>query len=630
MKRTITTPVYAVAVTDSKPIENAVSAEPNQHIVEAIVYTPPFETMETAAVPSVVPVVVAAPEPAKPKAAKAKGAQAIAEATDETSWRQQNNPEVVRRLEHELLTAIYSTEKEVVDLQAKIESLGETMAKLKGKLEITWRSRDELLEKLPAQLVSLREGKPLAVPAAELPPVGDTPAPNLAAFTEDDPDPIEVEPAAESLPERWQDIPTRDLIANVDRLGPARLEAIAGAFPTLLELADARSRARKAGRHFSSEFPKGTGKVIGDSIESALLAMVERYGDALDDDNPAPVLDPVADPKPEPKPEPVAKPAAVKSEPKPEPAKPAGPIAAEELTLAADSPRVRTIRAIARSVAAEATEDGLKADARENWVDGFESGKAGAAVDACPESLEISDATDWVKGWAYYRLFGRVGEIAAAEVAEVEPALTEPAPQSPPGDYDPVHADFVRQILDWLMSNRGEMKPASANSPLWWSIGAQCFEEGEPAEECPTEKEVAKGKWANTEEIDQVDWLRGWLSRKLEIEAGAKTTAELIAAPVAPPAVEVATEAKPAEEPVEEPAAEVEQPRTLESVFDAVTAEPSPRRPKDFATEFNAGYTAALSERPWLKCPHDPTADLPRAADWMRGWIEGAALDSDL
>jgi hypothetical protein len=162
------------------------------------------------------------------------------------------------------------------------------------------------------------------------------------------------------------------------------------------------------------------------------------------------------------------------------------------------------------------------------------------------------------------------------------------------------------------------MKPASANSPLWWSIGAQCFEEGEPAEECPTEKEIAKGEWADTEEIDQVDWLRGWLSRKLEIEAGAKTTAELVAAPVTAPVT------------AEEPAAEVEQPRTLESVFEMVTAEPSPRRPKDFATEFNAGYTAAISERPWLKCPHDPTADLPRAADWMRGWSEGAALDSDL
>jgi|GEM_PF-4306847 len=626
MKRTITTPVYAVAVADSKPIKNAESVEPNQHVVEAIVYTPPFETMETAAVPSIVPVAVAAPasEPAKPKAARVKGTQAIVEATENTVWKQQDDDKVVRRLEHALLDAIYSTEKEVVDLQAKIESLGETMAKLKGKLETTWRSRDELLEKLPAQLVSLREGKPLAVPAAELPPAGDTPAPNLAAFTEDDPDPIEVEPAAEPLPERWQDIPTRDLIANVDRLGPARLEAIAGAFPTLLELADARSRARKSGRHFSSEFPKGTGKVIGDSIESALLAMVGRYGDALDEDSHAPVLDPVAET--EPKPEPVAKPPAVKAEPKT-----AEPIKQAEVSLAVDNPRTRTIRAIARSVSAEATEEGLKADAGESWVDGYNAGAAGWVVDDCPVS-EMGDVTDWVKGWVYHRLFQRQKEIAAAEAtepaeaAEVEPVQTEPAPQSPPGDYDPVHADFVRQILDWLMSNRGEMKPAAANSPMWWSIGAQCFEEGEPAEECPTEKEVAKGEWANTEEIDQVDWLRGWLSRKLEIEAGAKTTGELIAAPVAPPAAEVATEA----EPVEEPAAEVEQPRTLESVFDAVTAEPSPRRPKDFATEFNAGYTAALSERPWLKCPHDPTADLPRAADWMRGWIEGAALDSDL
>lgn len=618
MKRTITTPAIARPVV-SQPAEPAVTQTTAPDVV---VYTPPFETMETAAVRNAVPSETApepAPEPAKPKSTKTKGTQAIAAATDETAWKQQSSAEVVRRLEHELLNAIYSTEKEVVDLQAEIEAVGAVMARLKEKLETTWQSRDDLLAKLPAQLVSLREGKPIAGPVIDPPPVVASPAPDLAAFTEDDPDPLEAEPAAEPLPERWQDIPTRDLIADIDRLGPTRLEAIAEAFPTLADLNAARRRAGQAGRHFCSEFPKGTGKIIADSIESALLTMVGRYGETLATAEPAPVLDPVTDPKSEAV-KPSAKPSEVKPEPKPEPAKPAepkpvGPIAAEELILAADSPRIRTIRAIARSVAAEATEAGLRADAGESWVDGFEAGKAGAAVDACPELLEMSDATDWVKGWVYFRLFARVAEGSPAEVvvepAEViaEPVQAAPTPQLPPGDYDPVHADFVRQILDWLKGHAGEMKQSAANSPLWWSIGAQCFEEGEPAEECPTEKEIANGKWADTEEIDQVDWLRGWLSRKLEIEAGAKTTAELTA---------------------EDQTPEVEQPRTLESVFEIVTAEPSPRRPKDSAADFSDGYTAALSERPWLKCPHDPTADLPRASDWMRGWIEGAALDSDL
>ena len=571
MKRTITTPAIARPV-DQQPLKPAEPAAVKQPTDSGIVtYTPPFETMAEAAVPD--------------RSTKWQAAQLA------------------------LLDAIYEAEKDVDDLQSQIEAAGETLARLKERLEVTWQTRDRLLDELPARLVSLRDGGPVKQSqsarvvhsAATSKPAEPVAAPATAApAAEVAPlevgEPVMADPASE--PERWQDVLTRDLLSGVGRLGPSRLTAIAEALPTLGHLEAARERAASDGRPFASEFPKGTGKGLAESIETAMRSAFERYG-----------YTPAA--------------ASVVEPPKAQEAEP---------VTAPISPRVRTIRAIARSVATDTTPESLKADLAENWVDGYEASAADKPIESCPESLEVGDATDWLKGWTYFRLFERPKLIAgeSTELVNGEPAAAEPAPQPEPaaepqpGEYDPAHADFVRRTLDWLQANAGEMECKSANDPAWWSIGAQCYEEGEPAEECPTEKEAARGQWVETAEIDQIDWLRGWLSRKLAIESGAKTTAELTEQPAA-----VVSEPEAADEPeqVDKPA---DQPRTLESVFEIVAAEPSPRRPKEYASEFNSGYTAALSDRPWLQCPHDPTANTSQAGDWLRGWIEGAALGSDL
>lgn len=555
MKRTITTPAIARPV-DPQPLKTAEPAAVEQPTDSGIVtYSPPFETMDQAAIPN------------RPTKAGDNQAEQI-----------------------QLLDSLYAAERKVGDLQLQIESIGKVLHELKGKLEAAWKTRDDLLAELPARLVSLRDGtamqvieRPKAAESAEA--VDSAPFPVAAAAVEAAEPEIGEPVAEEPVAAQWELANTRELLIDVERLGPSRLAAISEKFPTLMHLEAARQAAAKENRHFSSKFPKGTGRGLADGIESAMLAAFKRYG-----------YTPVALTPPEPVKSPPADPAA-------------------------ENARARTIRAIARSVATDATAESLKADLAENWVDGYEASAADKPIESCPESLEVGDATDWLKGWTYFRLFER-SKLIAGEPAAAEPApQPEPAAEPQPGEYDPSHADFVRRTLDWLQANAGEMACKSANDPAWWSIGAQCYEEGEPAEECPTEKEAARDQWVETAEIDQVDWLRGWLSRKLAIESGAKTTSELVEQPAA-------AEPEPTEEATK--IETTEQPRTLESVFESIAAESSPRRPKGHPAAFSDGYTAALSDRPWLKCPHDATSETASAEDWLRGWIEGNALGSDL
>jgi hypothetical protein len=307
----------------------------------------------------------------------------------------------------------------------------------------------------------------------------------------------------------------------------------------------------------------------------------------------------------------------------------------------ADSPHVRRVKSIYKSVMSNPSFDELSGgDSDLSWVAGWDAAIDGYDYTQCPEELGIAEVTAWVKGWACWHEHEKPkleaveaaeqGKVTAEVTAEVTTEVTdevtklsfEPVAEADP-DQDLIeHRAFIIRTMGWLRENQGEIGKRSANDPAWWDRGYAAFAKNESFYTCPDAE--LPGYDFVIDEIDQIDWIRGWVAGQMEQESNADEVQEVIVEIVTKVTSEVTAEVTD-----ESPVLSFDQKKA--TAYHEASSDSSPRRPKVSKKDYTDGYSAALRgiESP-DPAQYEDSESIPQLADWYRGWLDGRELDADL
>jgi hypothetical protein len=530
------------------------------------------------------------------------------------------------------LDEIYSDQKLILSLQTKIAGLVEQIETTKTQLSEAMTKQARFLRSLPAAVIAAHEGRSVEDVQQEIDGavmdgarviyrgvtirsegsiIGTAiesgepdklikiaiPPPIVVAESAPAGGPVAAKPvpdttvvsSTEPYPEGWDEIPTQSILADVRGLGPNRIDAIVEKFPKLSDLHNSRVLAESQSRFWFSEFPKGTGK----NIVARIAELMDRIEAKQD--------------------EPKAESAEVWID---DPAEPAA-----ELPKA-DLPHVRRVKSIYKSVMSDPSFDSLSGgDSDLSWVAGWDAAIDGYDYTQCPEELGIAEVTAWIKGWAcwYEHEKPKLEAVEAAEqgkvTAEVTAEVTEPAPEPFVGDdldQDAIeHRAFIVRTMGWLRGNQGEIGKRSANDPAWWDRGYAAFAEGQSFYACPDAE--LPGYDFEIDEIDQIDWIRGWVAGQMEQAAKVDEVTDEVTSDVTD----------------ESPVLSFDQKKAI--AYNGASSDSSPRRPKVSRKDYTDGYSAALRgiESP-DPAKYEDSDSIPQLADWYRGWLDGRELDADL
>jgi hypothetical protein len=534
------------------------------------------------------------------------------------------------------LDEIYSDQKLILSLQTKIAGLVEQIEGTKAQLSEAMTKQARFLRSLPAAVIAANEGRSVedvqqeidgavmdgarviyrgvtikgegsiigtAIESGEPDKLIKIAIPPPIVVTESAPagGPVAAKPApdttvvssTEPYPEGWNEIPTQSILADVRGLGPNRIDAIVEKFPKLSDLHNSRVLAESQSRFWFSEFPKGTGK----NIVARIAELMDRLKAKQD--------------------EPKAESAEVWTDDPSEPA---------TESPKADLPHVRRVKSVYKSVMSDPSFDSLSGgDSDLSWVAGWDAAIDGYDYTQCPEELGIAEVTAWIKGWAcwYEHEKPKLEAIEAAEQAkvttEVTTEVTEPAPEPvAEGDFDQdaiEHRAFIVRTMGWLRGNQGEIGKRSANDPAWWDRGYAAFAEGQSFYACPDAE--LPGYDFEIDEIDQIDWIRGWVAGQMEQAAKVDEVADEVTSKVT------------SEVTSEPPILSFDQKKAI--AYNEASSDSSPRRPKVSKKAYTDGYSAALRgiESP-DPAQYEDSESIPQLADWYRGWLDGRELDADL
>jgi hypothetical protein len=573
-------------------------------------------------------------QPGKIVKSQAPQAEPAAEAKPEAKPESNAKPATVGV---NFLDEIYSDQKLILSLQTKIAGLVEQIEGTKAQLSEAMTKQARFLRSLPAAVIAAHEGRSVedvqqeidgavmdgarviyrgvtirsegsvigtAIESGEPQELIKVAIPPPIVVTESAPagGPVTAKPApdtavvsnTEPYPEGWNEIPTQSILADVRGLGPNRIDAIVEKFPKLSDLHNSRVLAESQSRFWFSEFPKGTGKNIVARIAELMDRLKAKQDEPEAEESAEVWIDDPVEPATE--------------SPK------------------ADSPHVRRVKSVYKSVMSDPSFDSLSGgDSDLSWVAGWDAAIDGYDYTQCPEELGIAEVTAWIKGWAcwYEHEKPKLEAIEAGEqgkvTAEVTTEVTEPTPEPvTEGDFDQdviEHRAFIIRTMGWLRENQGEIGKRSANDPAWWDRGYAAFAEGQSFYICPDAE--LPGYDFEIDEIDQIDWIRGWVAGQMEQAAKVDEVADEVTSKVT------------SEVTSEPPILSFDQKKA--TGYHEASSDSSPRRPKVSKKAYTDGYSAALRgiESP-DPAQYEDSESIPQLADWYRGWLDGRELDADL
>ncbi len=501
--------------------------------------------------------------------------------------------------EHALLDPIYRVHREILSLLDREKELSAELADIRGELEASRDAKSSLLEALPARLLQIREGLDSeTMPAVDAEP-NRAPAPQST----------DTNPAAPEPPDNaWRAVLTETITTGVVGLGVKKAQTLIDEFPTLGDLEDARARAASSHKHFADQLPKGIGKQSADELAERVMK-AQTQGDT--------------------------RPAAEVVEPR-TPAETQSKIKHEQW-----------VRATVANLKTTATEDSLKEEVGESWVDGFDARSAGERATACPRELTAEYQSEWLRGWLHRDLYGNdddrpvvdglPGEEVSAADGTDETYGTEEVDAEAERLAEEVHERFISATLDWLNRFPDERMVNAASDREMWQVGCDAYTEGIEPIECPREVAHTSEELAITEAM-QVDWLRGWVFEK-SLDSETNSVIPPAPRPVLGMLLERSEELQKDEpaavaEPVAEPAPleapappAADQSQNIESLAEQVKADPN-RKPRIDKEAWDAGYSAAIDDQPLDDYPKMASSE--SRLDWIRGWVSGSEVSFDL